>query len=151
MLERPESDPQPLPYLDSRANQELGAIAINLEVWLQSAAMQAAGMAPMRLAQSNFRDAYWSLAQLVAHHTSNGCNLQSGDLLGTGTQSGPGAGEGGSMLELTQGGKQRLALPNGETRTFLDDGDTVILRGYCERTGYARVGFGECSGTVRAR
>jgi fumarylacetoacetase len=149
-VERPASDPQPLRYLDSAANRERGAIEITLEVWLQTEAMRQRGAAAVRLMQSNFRDAYWTLAQLVAHHSSNGCNLQTGDLLGTGTQSGPAPGEGGSMLELTQGGKQPLTLPDGEQRSFLVDGDTVILRAHCERDGYARIGFGDCAGTVQS-
>jgi fumarylacetoacetase len=149
-FERPAEDPQPLPYLDSAANRESGAIDIVLEVWLETAAMRAQRTPAVRLMQSNFRDAYWTLAQLVAHHTSNGCNLQSGDLFGTGTQSGPAPGQGGSLLELSQGGKVPLSLPNGETRTFLLDGDTVILRAFCERTGFRRIGFGECAGTVGA-
>ena len=98
--------------------------------------------------QSNFRDSYWTMAQLVAHHTVNGCNLMPGDLFGSGTQSGPAAGQGGSMLEPRRGGKQPLRLANGETRSFLEDGDTVILRGYCERARLRRIGFGDCSGTV---
>jgi fumarylacetoacetase len=98
--------------------------------------------------RSNFRDSYWTLAQLVAHHTATGCNLQPGDLLGTGTQSGPGPADGGSLLELSSGGRKPLSLPNGETRTFLQDGDTVILRGRCERPGARRIGFGDCAGTI---
>ncbi len=145
---RPEGDPKPLPYLDSLDNRERGAIDIVLEVWLQTAAMRAAGTPAVRLSQANFRDAYWTLAQLVAHHTSNGCNLRPGDLLGSGTQSGPQSGDGGSLLELTQGGKEPLALPGGESRRFLEDGDTVILRAHCERAGAARIGFGECAGSV---
>ena len=112
--------------------------------------MRGRGQDAVRLMQSNFRDAYWTLAQLVAHHASNGCNLQPGDLLGSGTQSGPDEGQGGSLLELTQGGKQPITLPNGETRTFLQDGDTVILRGFCERAGRRRIGFGDCAATVRS-
>jgi fumarylacetoacetase len=145
---RPDGDPQPLPYLDSAANRERGAIDIKLEVWLQTAAMRAAGEAAVRLSQSNFRDAYWTLAQLVAHHSSNGCNLQPGDLLGTGTQSGPLPGQGGSLLELSLGGTQAVCLPNGETRRFLEDGDCIILRGYCAAGTGLRIGFGEASGTV---
>jgi len=141
---RPAGDPQPLPYLDSAANREQGAVDITLEVWLQTASMST----PQRLMQSNFRDAYWTVAQMLAHHASNGCNLQPGDLLGSGTQSGPQAGEGGSLLELTQGGKQPLAVGDGETRSFLQDGDTVILRASCQRAGTRRIGFGDCSGTV---
>ncbi|HKX40855.1 MAG TPA: fumarylacetoacetase [Burkholderiaceae bacterium] len=145
---RPAGDPQPLAYLDGAANRAAGAFAITLETWLQTAAMRERGESAVRLMQSNFRDAYWTLAQLVAHHTVNGCNLASGDLFGSGTQSGPREGQGGSLLELSHGGRQPLTLPNGETRTFLADGDTVILRAYCERDGHARIGFGECAGTV---
>ena len=147
-FERPEGDPQPLPHLDSESNRRAGAIDIGLEVWLQTASMREAGEPATRLTASNFRHAYWTLAQLVAHHTSNGCNLQSGDLLGTGTQSGPADGQGGSLLELSHGGKDAVRLPNGESRTFLLDGDTVILRAACERAGYRRIGFGDCAGTV---
>jgi fumarylacetoacetase len=145
---RPEGDPQPLPYLDSPADRAGGAIDIELEVWLQTVAMRAAGHPGDRLSRSNFRDAYWTLAQLVAHHTVNGCNLQSGDLLGSGTLSGPSADQGGSLLELSQGGKEPLQLSNGQTRSFLEDGDSVILRGRCERAGFRRIGFGDCAGTV---
>jgi fumarylacetoacetase len=145
---RPADDPQPLPYLDSEANRREGSIDIMLETWLQTSQMRTNGEPAVRLMQSNFRDAYWTLAQLVAHHTVNGCNLQTGDLLGTGTQSGPEEGQGGSLLELSNGGKQPLRLPNGETRTFLADGDTLILRAFCERAGFARIGLGECAGTV---
>lgn len=147
---RPEGDPQPLPYLDSPANRAQGAIDVELEVLLLTPRMAAQGLAPHALSRSNFTDAYWTVAQLVAHHTVNGCNLQSGDLLGTGTLSGPQPEQAGSLLELTQGGKQPVALPNGETRTFLEDGDTVILRAFCERPGARRIGFGECRGTVIA-
>ena len=145
---RPADDPQPLPYLESPANRARGAIEITLEVWLQTAAMRERGEVAVRLTQSNFRDAYWTLAQLVAHHTSNGCNLAPGDLLGTGTQSGPEPGQGGSLLELSQGGRQPFALPNGETRTFLLDGDRVILRAWCRHEGGVRIGFGDCAATV---
>ncbi|WP_296507430.1 fumarylacetoacetase [Rhodoferax sp.] len=149
-FERPAADPQPLPYLDSAHNRSAGAIGVQLEVWLQTPAMRAAGSAGVRLSQSNLRDAYWTLAQLVAHHTVNGCNLRSGDVLGTGTLSGPQPEQGGSLLELTLGGKQALTLANGETRTFLQDGDTIILRGSCQREGARRIGFGDCRGTVLA-
>jgi fumarylacetoacetase len=147
---RPAQDPQPLPYLDSEANRAQGALDIRLQVLLQTAAMRERGEAPVQLSQSNFRDAYWTLAQLVAHHSVNGCNLRAGDLLGTGTQSGPGEGEGGSLLELSQGGKRPIALPGGDSRSFLQDGDTLILRAFCEAPGRARLGFGDCAGTVRA-
>ena len=145
---RAGGEPQPLPYLDSAANRERGAVDLQLEVWIDTAAMRERGDAPMRVSQSNFRDAYWTLAQLVAHHTSNGCNLATGDLLGTGTQSGPEPGQGGSLLELTVGGKQAITLPDGAKRTFLEDGDRVMLRAFTEAPGYRRIGFGDCAGTV---
>ncbi len=149
---RPDGDPEPLPYLDSPALRARGAVDISLEVWIQTEAMRAAGHAGDLLSRSNFRDAYWTLSQLVAHHTVNGCNLQSGDLLGTGTLSGPQAGQGGSLLELSQGGKQPVRLSNGEARTFLEDGDSIRLRGFCERPGRRRIGFGACEGaTLPAR
>ena len=112
--------------------------------------MHQSGSAGQLLSRSNFTDAYWTLAQLVAHHTVNGCNLRAGDMLGTGTLSGPAPEQGGSLLELTQGGKQAFSLPNGESRTFIQDGDTVILRGFAEREGARRIGFGDCRGTVLA-
>ncbi|MBL0089503.1 MAG: fumarylacetoacetase [Ideonella sp.] len=145
---RPEGDPQPLAYLDSPINRERGGVDIQLEVWLQTAAMRQAGQPEVRLMRSNFRDAYWTLAQLVAHHTINGCNLGSGDLFGSGTQSGPNPGEGGSLLELSHGGQAPLTLPDGSRRTFLEAGDTVVMRAFCERTGAARIGFGEARGTI---
>ena len=145
---RPETDPQPLAYLDEPALRAAGAIDVQLEVLLQTDKMRGSGQAPQRLSQSSFRHAYWSVAQLVTHHTVNGCNLQPGDLLGSGTQSGPRAAEAGSLLELTSGGKQPLTLSDGETRTFLEDGDAVIMRGWCEKPGYARIGFGEAVGRV---
>jgi fumarylacetoacetase len=145
---RPAEDPQPLPYLDCPANRERGAIDITLEVWLRTDTMRLKGMQPHRLSKSNFVDAYWTVAQMLAHHTSGGCNLQPGDLLGTGTQSGPKPGQGGSLLELSLGGKQSIELPGGETRTFLADGDTVIMRAYCQRDGARRIGLGNCVGTV---
>jgi fumarylacetoacetase len=145
---RPAGDPDPLPYLDSPSNRTSGAFDIELEVWLQTATMREAGHAGDRLSSSNFSDAYWTVAQLVAHHTVNGCNLVNGDLFGSGTMSGPQPDQGGSLLELSAGGKQPIRLSNGEMRTFLEDGDTVILRSYCKRDGYRRIGFGECAGTV---
>ncbi len=145
---RPEGDPQPLAYLDGAVNRAQGAVDLELETWILTARMQAAGTPPHRLMRSNFRDSYWTLAQLLTHHTSNGCQLHAGDLMGSGTQSGPGAGEGGSLLELTHGGKVPLTLPNGESRAFLQDGDTIILRAYGLRAGARRIGFGECRGKV---
>jgi len=145
---RPAADPKPLPYLDSAANRDAGAVDLALEVWLETTAMRRAQQPAQRLMQSNFRDSYWTIAQLVAHHTVNGCNLQPGDLLGSGTQSGPDPAQGGSLLELAQGGRQPITLANGEKRAFLEDGDTVILRGHCARAGFRRIGFGDCSGTI---
>jgi fumarylacetoacetase len=140
----PAGEPQPLPYLNSAFNAAAGGLDVTLEVWLQTRAMAA----PQRLMQSNFRDSWWTVAQLLAHHTAGGCNLQTGDLLGSGTQSGPGADQGGSLLELTQGGKAPLTLSSGETRTFLQDGDTVILRAFCAAPGRVRIGLGEARGTI---
>ena len=146
---RPEEDPQPLPYLDSPAHRATGAFAITLEVLLQTERMRAEGLPPAVLSRTDTtRAAYWTPAQLVAHHTVNGCNLQSGDLLGSGTLSGPGPQEAGSLLELAAAGRQPVRLPSGEERSFLEDGDTVTLRGWCERAGAARIGLGEASGTV---
>ena len=145
---RAAGDPQPLPYLDAPDNRARGAIDIAVEAYLQTAAMRAHHTAPQRLSQSSFKHAYWTVAQMIAHHTSGGCNLQPGDLLGTGTQSGPTPEQAGSILELTKGGKEALTLPGGERRTFLEDGDTLILKAYCAKTGFARIGFGECAGTV---
>jgi fumarylacetoacetase len=145
---RPAEDPQPLPYLDSAQLRASGALDLHLEVALETAAMRAAGAAPQSLARTNFQHSYWSVAQMVAHHTVNGCNLEPGDLLGSGTQSGPTPDQAGSLLELSDGGKRAIPLASGETRTFLEDGDRVIIRGWCERPGCARIGFGESSGTV---
>jgi fumarylacetoacetase len=148
-VQRPVDDPEPLPYLDSAFNRAFGAVDITLEVWLQTPRMREQGLPAVRLSQSNALDAYWTPAQLLAHHTSNGCNLATGDLLGTGTLSGPAPGQGGSLLELSLGGKQPLVLAGtDETRTFLEDGDTVTLRAYCQAPGAVRIGLGQVSGTV---
>jgi fumarylacetoacetase len=147
-FERPADDPQPLPYLDSPANRAAGAIDIQLEVGLQTQAMREAGLRDARISATSYRHAYWTVAQMVTHHTVNGCNLQPGDLLGTGTLSGPTLDQAAALIELTLGGKQPLQLPNSESRTFLLDGDAVVLRGWCEKAGAARIGFGECWGTV---
>ena len=146
---RPEADPKPLPYLWWERDQERGGFDINLEVWLATAKMRAAGEAPVRLSRGNMRDLYWTPAQMVTHHASNGCNLRPGDLLATGTVSGATPESVGSLLERTKRGAEPLVLPNGESRRFLEDGDEVILKGWCEREGYARIGFGECRGVVR--
>jgi fumarylacetoacetase len=137
---RAEGDPEPLPYLQPAGM----GIDINVEVAIRSAKMDK----PQRVSRGNFRDMYWTLAQLVAHHTSNGCNLSSGDLLASGTVSGETKESRGSLLELTWRGTEPLQLPGGETRTFLEDGDEVVMRAWCEKDGL-RVGFGECRGTVR--
>ena len=144
----PEGDPQPLPYLSGAANSAEGALDIQLEALIETPKLRAAKAPPARMALTNYRHAYWTAAQLVTHHTVNGCNLQPGDLLGTGTLSGPTLDSACALIELTTGGKHPLPLPNGEQRIWLEDGDTVILRGWCERPGAARIGFGECVGTV---
>jgi fumarylacetoacetase len=145
---RDAADPQPLAYLDAPDLREHGAFDVQLEVLLQTGAMREAGTAPQRLSLGNFRDAYWTVSQLVAHHTMGGCNLRAGDLLGSGTLSGPTPESAGSLLELTAGGKQSISLGNGETRVFIEDGDTVIMRGWAAREGLPRIGFGEVAGTV---
>jgi fumarylacetoacetase len=147
---RPPDDPRPLPYLDDSRLRERGAIDIQLEAHLETTRIRAERLAPHRLSRTSFRHSYWTIAQMLAHHTVNGCNLEPGDLIGTGTQSGPAEAEAGSLLELTAGGKQPLTLASGETRTFLQDGDRVIYRGWCEKQGLARIGFGEAVGTVLA-
>ena len=146
---RAAGEPPPLPYLESADNRARGAFDVDLEVWLQTPAMREAGHAGDRLARSNFAEAaYWTVAQLVTHHTVNGCSLSNGDVFGTGTLSGPRAEQAGSLLELTAGGRQPIALSNGERRTFVEDGDTIVLRGACAREGFRRIGFGECRATV---
>jgi fumarylacetoacetase len=148
-LVRPEGDPRPLAYLDSEQTWRAGGLDVQVDVTLQTLAMRQRGLAPVRLARSFTRDAaYWTPGQLIAHHTSNGCNLRPGDLLGSGTLSGVGADQAGSLLEITSGGKHPIRLPGGETRTFLEDGDTLALAAVCEREGARRIGFGACSGTI---
>ena len=145
---RPADDPQPLPYLHDAQDQSNGSLDVVLEASIVTAAMRANAQPAARLSRSSSSHAYWTIAQMVAHHTVNGCNLVAGDLLGTGTQSGPEAAQAGSLIELTVGGRQPLALPNGEQRSFLEDGDEVCLRGYCERDGFARIGLGEATGRI---
>ena len=147
---RGPGEPQPLPHLDCAFNRSYGALDVWLEAWLQTSRMHEAGEPAVRLSRSNALDAYWTPAQLVAHHTSNGCNLRVGDLLGTGTLSGPAPGQGGSLLELSGGGKAPLALPGGEQRTFLEDGDTLTLKAWCEAPGAVRIGLGAVTGTIEA-
>jgi len=145
---RPDGDPQPLSQLDSQADRERGGFDVRLQVLLRTPRMREAGLPPATLAESRARDLYWTLAQLLAHHTSNGCNLRPGDLLASGTVSGPDDSALGSLLELTRRGAQPVSLPGGETRGFLQDGDEVVLRGRCERPGFTSIGFGECRGRV---
>jgi fumarylacetoacetase len=145
---RGEGDPELLPYLADAADRQAGGLALSLETWLQTGAMREAGTPPYRLALSDAQHLWWTPAQMLAHHTSNGCNLRSGDLLGTGTISGPEAGSEGSLLELTEGGKRPISLPNGEARTFLQSGDRLTLRARAERQGFVAIGFGECTGEI---
>jgi fumarylacetoacetase len=145
---RPTGEPPPLSYLDDAQVRRGGGFDLELEAWLDTSSMRAAGLAPQRLSHSNFRDSWWTVSQMVAHHTVNGCNLQPGDLIGSGTQSGPTPGEAGSLLELSGGGRHPIALAGGEQRTFLEDGDRVIFRAGCERPPFRRIGFGELTGTV---
>lgn len=147
-LARPQTDPAPLPYLYSPQNEHLGGIDLELELLLTSAQMRQQKIAPMCLSRGSFKEMYWTIAQMLTHHTSNGCNLRSGDLLASGTVSGAETGTQGSLLEITRRGSQPIRLPTGEMRSFLEDGDEVILRGYCERQGYMRIGLGECRGKV---
>jgi fumarylacetoacetase len=145
---RAAEDPQPLPYLDDPENRAGAAIDVRLETRLQTQQMRARGEAPQQLSHTSFRHSYWTIAQLVAHHTVNGCNLRPGDLFGSGTQSGPTDAEAGSLIELTKGGSQSIRVGLDEQRTFLEDGDTVIFRGWCERPGFASIGLGQLEGQV---
>lgn len=145
---RPGGDPQPMPYLFDEQDQAGGALDIELEVLLLTARMKEQGIAPQRLSLSNTLNMYWTVAQMVAHHSVNGCKLQAGDLFGTGTLSGPQPGQLGSLLEMTEGGKRAVELSNGETRTFLEAGDEVILKARCRKDGEVSIGFGECRGVV---
>ena len=151
MPARPAGDPQPLPYLDDRSDRESGALPIQLEATLTTEQMRRQGVAPHILSRGSADAAmYWSAAQIVAHHSSNGCNLQPGDLIGTGTLSTDSDRGLGSLMEISRGGKQPLALPTGETRSFLEDGDEVTLRAWCAGENGLRIGFGECVGRVVA-
>jgi len=147
-FERPSGDPEPLPYLDSPENRERGGFDIKLEVFISTEQMREKGIAPHRLSSSNTRDLYWTFAQMLTHHTSNGCNMQPGDLIASGTVSGATKESLGCLIELTGRGAEPINLPTGEARRFLQDGDEVIFRGYCEREGFRRIGFGECRGIV---
>ncbi len=145
---RPVGDPAPLPHLFSQNDTNSGGVDLTLEVWLASAQMRERGIAPMRVSRGSFTGMYWTIGQLVAHHTSNGCDLRPGDLLASGTVSGPTKESRGCLLERAWRGTEPIELPSGETRAFLQDGDEVIMRGYCERSGHRRIGFGECRGVV---
>ncbi|MEO1279982.1 MAG: fumarylacetoacetase, partial [Planctomycetota bacterium] len=159
---RDAGDPSPLPYLTSDANTAAGGFDITLEVLLASEAMRSKGMEPLKISSGNFKDMYWTLAQMLTHHSSNGCNMQPGDLLASGTVSGKTKDSRGCLLELTWNGdafasppklvpgtdRTPITLPTGEERKFLADGDEVIIKGYCEREGFRRIGFGECRGIV---
>jgi fumarylacetoacetase len=161
-MERDAGDPQPLPYMDSDANRKAGGFDIKVEVHLSSAKMREQGIEPVHLSTGNFKDMYWTLAQMLTHHTVNGCNMQPGDLLGSGTISGTTRDARGSMLELTWDGdpfaeppvvvpgtqRTPIVLPTGEERKFIADGDEVIMKAYCEREGFRRIGFGECRGII---
>jgi fumarylacetoacetase len=147
---RPHGDPRPLPYLDAPENESAGAFDIRLEVWLSTERMRRAGVTAHRLSEGRFTDMYWTVAQLATHHASNGCNLTPGDLIASGTVSGDTRESRGCLLELTWRGAEPITLPSGEQRRFLEDGDEVVLRGFCQREGFARIGFGECRGTVVA-
>ena len=145
---RDKNDPQPMDYLESKANREQGAFDIQMDVKIQTQKMRSEGHNPTRVSTSSFKHSYWTVAQMVTHHTVNGCNFMPGDMLGSGTQSGPTHEEAGSLLELSHGGKEKITLSNGEQRSFLEDGDNVIMRGWCEKQGYARIGFGSVESKV---
>ncbi len=145
---RPSGDPAPLPHLDDAGDRAHGGLAITLEAYLLTETMRRAGTAPWRLTQSSFAQVYWTVAQMIAHHTSNGCNLEVSDLIGSGTVSGPEKSSLGSLLEISVGGREPFGLPNGEKRTFLEDGDEIIFRGFCAKEGAARIGFGECRAII---
>ncbi|MGD9631588.1 MAG: fumarylacetoacetase [Pyrinomonadaceae bacterium] len=147
-FERDPDDPQPLDYLSDENNRKFGGLDINLEVYIQTEKMRAENIEPHLLSRSNTKDLYWTVGQMLTHHASNGCNLQTGDLMATGTVSGKEKSERGSMLELSWRGTEPIELPSGETRRFLEDGDEVIMKGYCERKGFRRIGFGECRGRI---
>jgi fumarylacetoacetase len=145
---RPDGDPPPLPYLDDTDDRAAGGFAITLEAYIASERMRAEGAAPLRISKSSFTTTYWTVAQMVAHHASNGCNLAVGDLFGSGTVSGPEEGSRGCLLEITARGKEPVVLPGGEKRAFIEDGDAIIFRGFAEKRGYPRIGFGECRAVI---
>lgn len=145
---RPAENPQPLSYLTCPSNSEQGAIDIELEVVIETAQMRKIGAQASPLSRTNFKHQYWSVAQMLTHHAASGCNLRSGDLLGSGTISGPLIEEAGAMIELGLAGQKPIALNNGEIRSFLNDGDAIIFTAWCEKPGYARIGFGKNHGRI---
>jgi fumarylacetoacetase len=147
-FQRPPGDPGPLPHLDAPVVRSLGGIDAVVEVYLSSESMREAGQPPFLVSRSRVADLYWTMGQMLTHHASNGCNLQPGDLFASGTISGPTKEERGCLLERTWRGAEPLTLPSGEQRSFLEDGDEVMLRGFCQTAGTARIGFGECRGRI---
>jgi fumarylacetoacetase len=145
---RPKGDPAPLPHLTAPHDQAEGGLDIVMEAYILTPKMRAAGSAPFRLSRGSFAQVYWTVAQMVAHHASGGCNLEIGDLMGSGTVSGPEPESQASLLELSKGGREPVTLPDGEERRFLEDGDEVIFRGHCARAGFTRIGFGECRAVI---
>lgn len=145
---RPEGDPAPLPYLCDAEDQGHGNLAIAIETYLETAKMREAQLAPFLVSRGDFSQMYWTFAQMLAHHASNGCNLRPGDLIASGTVSGESRDSAGCLLERTWRGTEPLTLPSGETRRFLENGDTVVIRAFCEKNGAARIGFGECRGSI---
>jgi fumarylacetoacetase len=137
-----------MPYLESENNRATGSFDIQLQALIETEDMRNKNEEAVQMSQSNFKDSYWTVAQMVAHHTVNGCNLRAGDMFGSGTQSGPNPEEAGSMLELSNAGADPISLPNGEKRTFLEDGDNVIMKGWCQKEGAARIGFGSVSAKI---
>jgi fumarylacetoacetase len=147
---RPPSDPQPLPYLSSEKDRTSGGVELTIEVYLRSMMMRESRMRATRLSSASLADMYWTPAQMLTHHVSNGCNLRPGDLFASGTVSGPDKGSQGCLLEITRRGAEPLVLPTGEERRFLHDGDEVIMRAFCQRDDAVRIGLGECSGLIVA-
>ena len=146
---RPEGDPAPLPYLADAKDQASGGFDVTLEAYISTEAMRRDGTPPQRITATSFATIYWTVAQMIAHHTSNGCNLEIGDLIGSGTISGPEKSSWGSLLELTMRGTEPLTLPSGEKRGFIEDGDEIMFRGFCTKPGYPRIGFGECRAVIQ--
>jgi fumarylacetoacetase len=147
---RPPSDPQPLHYLSSEKNKNEGGIDLTIEVYIRSMLMREGHLRPSRLSAASLADMYWTPAQMLTHHTSNGCNMQTGDLFASGTVSGPEAGSQGCLLELTRRGAEAVKLPTEEERRFLHDGDEIIMKAFLQREGAARIGLGECAGLIVA-